>query len=267
MADRLGPCVLCPRLCRTACPVATGSSREAAVPAMIAGVLHEWREGRLPASMAAEAATLCTDCGACQDLCHIHQPLPALIVAARTELLPPPSIEPLRPSTGVGDLVAVEADDRPWAAALAASLGKRVARWVTADGLGVEAVGWPMWEARAAALVARAAGKTIVVADGGSARALREAGVSVVWLHTLVPEAREGCGSCETDGPTPIACCGGAGPLAAHHPEDAGRVAAWWLERAGTAEVRDARCRAHIARSGAAPRDTVDRLLLGDNSA
>ncbi len=65
MAEALDTCAVCPRLCRPACPVAMGSGREAAVPAVIAEVVRAWRDGRVGDDLAREAATLCVGCGGC----------------------------------------------------------------------------------------------------------------------------------------------------------------------------------------------------------
>lgn len=257
-------CALCPRLCRWACPVALGTAREAAVPTALATAIVEHAHGRLSASRAAAAVALCTDCGACGEACHIHQPLPALLRDARAALLRPPPIEPLRPMQGEGDVVVIETDDRSWADALGAALGVPVRRFFTGDGLGVGAVDHPVFEERAKLLHAHLAGFDVVVAHGGVARALRRSGVSFRWLHEAVPAlAGGGCGSCEAPGAArPLACCGAAGPLPTHHPVDAARVAEAWLARR-TGPVVDARCRGHLTSVGASCEDAVDRLIAG----
>lgn len=258
----LDTCVLCPRLCRNACPVATGSAREAAVPTWIATVLREWEAGRLPASVAREAATLCTDCGGCRDACHLDRPLPELLRRARAALLEAPAMEPLRPITGAGELVAVEADDRPLAALLAARLGRPVRRWCTGDRLGVAAIEHASFAQRGAAIREALGPLHAVVADGGVAAALSAAGASFRWVYELVPGLRtdDTVGSCACGGERPLACCGGAGPLARHHPADAARVAERFVERGGGGVLADARCRGHLRAAGLAARDLVDRL-------
>src|SRR5690606_20430343 len=134
--DGIETCALCPRLCRHACPVAEGTRREAAVPALLAETLLAWRRGRVSDEVAREAATLCVDCGACQRACHLHRPLPGLLREARTALLPEPAVAPLGHVEGDGELVAVESDERRWAEALAARLGRPIARLRTDDFLG-----------------------------------------------------------------------------------------------------------------------------------
>lgn len=255
-------CALCPRLCRTSCPVATGSAREAAVPALIAAMALDHERGRLPVEQAIEAITLCTDCGACQDRCHIDRPLPELLRVARGRLTDEPPIEPLRPLEGEGSVIAVEADDRPLAAALATHLGAPVRRWATGDRLGVAAVEHPGFARHAARLRERVGDAEVVVADGGVHHALSAAGVAVAWLHERVLGLPTGDGSCRAGGDRPIACCGAAGPLIRHHPEDAERVGRTWLARADEWRVTDARCRAHLRRCGGAEvTDPLDALL------
>jgi ferredoxin len=256
MADHLAgieTCALCPRLCRHACPAAEGTRREAAVPAVIAEVLLGWTRGRLPDEVAREASTLCVDCGRCRDVCHLHRPLPALLRSARAALLPTPVVAAPADVEGDGELVAIEADARRWAPALAARLDRPVARLATSDGLGGALRGFPGWDGHAARLRERLGGRRAVVADGASAGALGEAGVDVVWLHVLLPDLADGArASCALGAQD---CCGGAWPLAEHHPADARRMA----DRYGTAAIVDARCRGHLV--GA--RDAVDRLLEG----
>ncbi len=254
-------CALCPRLCRTACPVATGSAREAAVPTLIATVLGQWEDGQVSRDLAVQAATLCTDCGGCQDRCHLHRPLPAFLAEVRAKLLDPPPIEPLRSIEGEGNWVAIEADDRPMAAALSQALGHPVARLYTSDALGVAAIEHPVMEPRVARLQKVLAGRELVVADGGVAQVLSRAGMDFQWLHQLVPAPEGASGSCQTDGERPAACCGGAGPLAKYHPDDAKRVGAHWLDRAESWRVEDARCRNHLRKCGGEVTDTLDALL------
>lgn len=262
MIDDWSTCALCPRLCRPACPVTTGSRREAAVPAVIAAAILEWERGDLSAELAAQAATLCTDCGACQDWCLIDRPLPRLLREVRPRLLPEPLIEPLRPIEGEGSRVAVEADDRAFARALSRRLDAPVRRWVTRDHLGVAAVEHPSWPARARALRAHVGEAEVVVADGGSARALEAAGVPFRWLHEVVPGLPGGVGSCAVAGePRPLRCCGAGGPLPRHHPEDARRVGRAWLDRTRSRTLLDARCRAHLRASGGDVVDLLDVLL------
>lgn len=254
-------CALCPRLCRVSCPVATGAAREAAVPSFLALALGEWEQGELDDDTARQVATLCTDCGACQDRCHIDQPLPEALRRARATLLDPPAMAPLEPIEGDGELVAIEADERPLAEALTRSLGRPVARWSTVDRLGVAAIEHPIWERRAASLREAVGSRSVVVVDGGVARALTSAGIGFQWLHELDRTLGTGAGSCAAGGDRPLACCGGAGPLPVHHPDDAKRVAVLWMERADDWRCTDGRCRSHLRAAGGNATDPLDELL------
>jgi ferredoxin len=261
--DRFGTCSLCPRLCRHACPVTTGSAREAAVPALIAGVLRDWERGKLSDADALEVATLCVDCGACRDACHLHVPLPEHLRVVRRQLAPPVPLQPLQAIEGQGAVVAVETDERPLAAILQRHLGQDVARWRTTDRLGVGGMESLGWESHAVQLRERAGSRQVVVADGGAASALGAAGVAYVWAAQLLGVELGGVSSScvlegEKVGDRLLACCGGAGPLARHHPEDAQRVAQrFWDGR----RVADARCRAHLRTAGLPAEDWLDGLV------
>lgn len=261
MSGQWDTCALCPRLCRTACPVATGSAREAAVPTLIATTIRAHEQGRLPVSQAIEAATLCTDCGNCAELCHIDRPLPEFLRSFRGEHLAEPAVEPLRPIEGSGARVAIEADERPFAATLARHLGQSVRRWPTADRLGVALVEHEGWARQASELRRHASTHSLVVADGGVAQALEASDISFEWLHQVVRGLPTGAPSCRQEGRGPLACCGGAGPLATHHPDDARRVGKLWLDRAEDWKVGDARCREHLRGCGADPTDPLDALM------
>ncbi|MCB9679451.1 MAG: (Fe-S)-binding protein [Alphaproteobacteria bacterium] len=254
-------CALCPRLCRSACPVATGSGREAAVPAVIAGTMLDAERGNVPAALAREALTLCTDCGACQEHCHLHVPLPQLLREARAERVPRPALEPLQPIHGTGDWIAIESDDRPFAEALSKALGKDVRKWRTSDHLGVETLAYPGFEERLERIRGRIGNGRVVVVSGGVARVLEKAGVGYQWLHEVVRDLPGGDGSCALGGNRPLACCGAAGPLAAFHPDDAERTGRVWLDRSEEWVVRDARCRSHLNRCGGTVQDPLDALI------
>ena len=254
-------CSLCPRLCRSSCPVATGTAREAAVPAQIARVLREWEDGRTTDAQAAHAATLCTDCGACRDHCHLHRPLPAQLRTVRGRLLDRPEIEPLGVVEGEGDSVVIEADARPLARWLSEHLGRAHRRLSTEDQLGVGAAEHPGFDDRAHELVQLLGDVDVVVADGGVARVLERTGVAFRWLHEVVPDlGADAVGSCRAGGARPMACCGGAEPLRSHHPEDARRVGARFVQRAEGGTLLDAACRNHLAACSRAVRDVVDVL-------
>jgi ferredoxin len=241
--------------------VATGSAREAAVPTLIATVLRAHEQGRLNTAMAVEAATLCTDCGACAEFCHIDRPLPQFLREFRSAHVPEPAVEPLRPIKGDGARVAIEADDRPFAATLASHLGKPVRKWTTSDRLGVALVEHNGWSRQASELRRQAASHALVVVDGGVAWALTAASISFEWLHQVVRGLPMGDPSCRQEGTGPLACCGAAGPLAAHHPDDARRVGELWLARAEEWKVGDARCREHLRACGGEATDPLDALM------
>jgi hypothetical protein len=260
----LETCALCPRLCRHACPVAVGSGREAAVPALLAQVVLRASEGALPAELGLQAATLCVDCGGCQEACHLHQALPAALLAARAAWTPPPQVEALQVPTPGAEALAVEPDARSFARALAARLGFPVAPWKTGDGLGEALRGHPTWAERAAALRSIGQGRQVLVADGASARALTEAGVAYRWLPDLLPELAAGAPRCrDKEGGGSLRCCGGAGPLRRHHPATAGEVGRAWLRHYGAGPVDDVRCAAHLREVGWCSTDVIDRLLAG----
>lgn len=243
----LDTCSLCPRLCRNACPVATVT--EAGTPSTLARVLLDHALGRVTAHVAVAAATSCTDCGGCHDACALGRPLPTLLAAARDRLGVAPVPAPLAPVDGDASPVVVEPDERPLAAAVARRLGRPVAAWPTRDWLGADVLG----HAGAAAHVARvraAVGKRpLWVIDGGSARVGRAAGIEVHWLDEALGGTSPGAGSCARDGHRPFGCCGAAGPLRTHHPEEAAAIARAWRGRSpGT--VRDARCAAFFRSLG-----------------
>lgn len=258
-------CSLCPRLCRHACPVASGSAREASVPTAIASVLREHALGRISDAIALEAATLCTDCGACTESCHLHVPLPKRLRAVRSALLPPVSLAALSPVQGSASLVAIEADSRPFASVLARVLGREVSRWTTTDQLGCQGIeaNKSGWDAHGATIRAQAQSREVVVIDGGVAEALRSAGVPFIWAWTLVGSA-SATGSCAAGGARPAACCGGAGPLARHHPEDAVRTARRFHENSVYPNLLDARCRNHLRQAGVFAKDWLDLMLQGE---
>lgn len=262
MDPRWSTCALCPRLCRTACPVATGAGREAAVPSFIAQTLGEWELGRATEAEARYVATLCVDCGACQDRCHQHRPLPEALAASRARLFDAPGLEPLQPIEGDAAVVAIEVDDRSFAAVLALELGVEVARWPTGDRLGVQAIEHEVFQRRIRRLRRHAEGRSLVVCDGGVASVLSAAGLAFDWLHHRIPDLALDHGSCRTGDSGPLACCGAAGPLLTHHPADATRVGMTWLQRADGWAVADSRCSHHLRSCGGeGVRDALDVLM------
>ncbi len=271
----LETCALCLRLCRSACPVATATGREAATPTRLAEAALQWRRGLLSDDLARQALALCTDCGGCGSFCHIGQPLPEALRQARAALSPAPAVAPLAPIEGDGVVVAVESDARAWAGALAARLGAPVARWRTSDALGAALRGRePAWSSRAAALRTSAEGRELVVHDGDVAAALRDAGVPFRWLQEVLGLActascaAPGTAGARGEGPARVVCCGGAGPLREAWPDDARRLASRWQEEHQPQTVGDARCGRWLAKAGVPVPDVLDRWLsdLGASS-
>lgn len=255
-------CSLCPRLCRTACPVATGAAREAAVPAQIASAVLAWRQGRLPSEAVRDAVTSCVDCGACQDLCHLHVPLPEALSTLRRELgtaPPPPKL--VDPEPGAVLLVVTRDEESllpRYQEAVAAAIGEQVGRWRAPENLGEGSL-----EHRAARrhlddVRAMAGGRRVVTAHRGVSRVLGLAGVRCVELWDLVGLTPPvGCG----DPAAPIACCGGRRPFARQHEQDAARMARHWVAREGPCSGLDSRCAAHLRGAGAQATSLVEAWL------
>jgi ferredoxin len=241
-----------------------GAAREAAVPAVMAATLLAVERGDVPADLAAQTMTLCTDCGACQDHCHLGTPLPDALRRARVQALDEPPMAPLEPITGHGHRVVVESDERRWAGVLADHLGEPLRVWRTTDDLGVAAIEHPGFEGRLRRIRDRVGSAELIVSSGGTAQVLDAAGVTYRWVRELVPTLPRGAGSCRVEGARPFACCGAAGPLRRYHPDDAARLGALWLDRLGEWRVADSRCRTHLGACGGRVTDPVDALLAGD---
>ena len=253
--DVVDSCAVCPRLCRHACPVAEGTAREAAVPANLARIVRGWRAGLFDDALAAEAATLCVDCGACTDACHLHVPLPDALAAVRAERGVVPAPAPLRPIEGSGARVALHTDARAWSAALAERLGEPVAAWSTDDDLGWSGRGHPGWTVHLQRVRVHVGAREVITASQDAARVLAAAGVRVTSLAAALGlEHAAGCGA----GPT--GCCGGRGPLREHHPADAARMAA---RMAWSGPLADPACRHHLRACGRVEAHDVVDVLLG----
>lgn len=265
-------CVYCPRLCRSVCPVAVGSAREAATPtAMMTGPFLAV-VGTLSQREAGALASLCTSCGACTSFCKVQRPVGALLAAARGSLVEAPALAPPGPVEGTAEWVAVECDGRPWGAALARHLGRPVARFATADHLGEALLDHPEpFAAYARLLRERLAGRTVVVADLGCQRAAVAAGLSVKHLVDLAPVGAseavfQACSGPVLPGqtvPGALGCCGARAPLSTAHPTIAADVAAAAAERLGGAAcaTADARCARALRAAGAHILDPVTALL------
>ncbi|MFH1465676.1 MAG: (Fe-S)-binding protein [Pseudomonadota bacterium] len=272
MADPYAGCTFCPQLCRHTCPVVHATGREAATPSRIMALLREVEAGRAPTREGARAAALCTACGACRDHCRFHVDVPALLAAARGRLAPPHTPAPLAAVEGDAALVALECDGRPWSSALAARLGRPVARLATGDHLGEALLDHPTlatpWLRRLRAVLT---GREVVSACGRCHAVLAAAGVVHTWLDDIAPPAWTGpsfaCQTGRTLPGQPVATaalsCGAHGPLARVHPElarDLAREAAAHLP-AGPVAVADACCRAALRGAGADALDPIDLLL------
>jgi ferredoxin len=118
-------CVYCPRLCRHVCPVAAGSGGEAATPTAMMTGAWQWPRDSATAEEALESATLCTQCGACEEHCKLSRPVSALLSEAIGRIRDAPSTPPLE-VLGEGSWVAVETDERRWAEALARHLSEHI---------------------------------------------------------------------------------------------------------------------------------------------
>ncbi len=242
-------CALCPRLCRHACPVAVGTGREAATPTAIAGVLVDHARGQMSDELARKAATLCVDCGACQDACHLHQPLPSVLLTARDVLLspsPPPALPSVPSGVATLFLVAEPADPgRP--TAQVPSDARIVA---CPDRLGVD---HDFGSSPAlSAVVAAFTGLELYTMDGGIFDVLRRAGLDPKWA-LKVPSGSVGSCVCALGERPPLACCGGRGPLREHHPGSAKQLARAFSRRLEPGSVLlDTRCAQHLRDCGCA---------------
>ena len=260
--SNLETCALCPRLCRTACPVVTAVGREAAVPTLIAAAVYAVDTGQQPVSLAQAALGLCVDCGACEQYCHISQPLPSLLREARLRFDCESRHIAIPLIHGDADLVAVETDGRSWSKHLSTHLGIPVARWAVDNGLGVHLIGTSEWSSHRSRILGMLQGRKAVVAHGTIAAVLTACDASFVWLHELLPELKTGVGSCQVgDNPYSSGCCGGSGPLYASHPQDAIRMGQRASRELQSAGLDDSRCAAHLGRCGVKPTDAVARLL------
>jgi hypothetical protein len=247
--SELETCSLCPRLCRHACPVAVGTGREAATPTAIAGVLVDHARGQASDELARQAATLCVDCGACQDACHLHQPLPSLLRQARDVLLSP-SPGPALPSvpSGVQSVwLVVESADTTLPSAEAPSDVHIV---VCPERLGVDHDfgASPELDGVRAAFT----GYDVYTMDGGIFDVLHRAGLEPRWALKVSAMSIGSC-VCTLGERPPLACCGGRGPLREYHPASAKQLAWSFARRLEPGRVLlDTRCAQHLRAQGCA---------------
>lgn len=269
---RLQICALCPKLCRHVCPVAVATGREAATPTHIMTSLLRWSRGELPDELAAQAATLCTDCGACERSCGVDQPVMDMLRVARQVLCAPLPTEPLQAVQGGATFVAIECDSRRWAEALSTQIGRGVARLSTTDHLSSHYLEHP--ESATEHLIAlrdRLGGRTAIVCCHSCGRTTTAAGIETIHLHRLVPMPVSGnihhpCHGPRLEGDTPpeaLACCGAAGPLSREHRDSAADLRAQAAVRLGPGPACsvDARCAQHLASDTLTLLDPISHLL------
>lgn len=273
-AADLATCVFCPRLCRHVCPAAVGSGREAATPTAMATSAWLFLQGAGSLELARQATALCLDCGACERACELHRPLGSMLGAFQRELAPTP-VQPLGTIEGPGRRVAVETDDRSWAAALSARCGEPIGRLRTRDFLGFEARGDASAPRRDEALRRLFAGRTAVVADFRTMAVLEGAGVPCQHLAALTELPPTGrthhpCRGPRLDGepqpPLAMACCGARGPGHGMQDPSGEWVARTCVERlevpvGAYLRTPDAACAAHLRTVGAEVLDPVSWLL------
>lgn len=218
-------CALCPRLCRHACPVATVTGLEAAVPSTMAELLLRSERGEIEATA---VSNLCVNCGGCERACHIHTPWSEAVRPFQQKSSVRPGLGPI---TGNGELVAVMVTDRPWHDALARHLGTGISVCrVTPDGA-------------SASHAEPSRNVRWVVADGRAFDAVREhvgRDATIVWLHQLVDVDARPC--CRMSDSGRHGCCGRGGPLAEVFPSVADRMRTSWDDAPDPRPVADARC-------------------------
>lgn len=78
-------CAFCPKMCRSACPVAEAESRESVTPWAKMSLVHLARQGQVPASSTSvhEKLEACTGCGACVEQCAHGNPVAETLFTAR----------------------------------------------------------------------------------------------------------------------------------------------------------------------------------------
>ncbi len=269
---RIQTCALCPKLCRHSCPVAVATGREASTPTAIMTTLLRWHRDEVEPEQARLAATLCTNCGSCETTCGIEQPVIKILREVRAQLVEPMAAKPLQKVEGGATYVAIECDDRNWAAALAAHLGRGVARLQTHDHLGADRLDHPQSATEhLVGLRDRLGGRVAIVSCHRCESAVKAAGIDTLHLQTLCPMPISGtihhpCHGPRLEGDTPasaLACCGASGPLRHTHPEAAMDVKAQAVLRLGTDSAcsPDTQCAQHLRSGGLNVIDPVSHLL------
>ena len=259
------PCAFCPRLCRHACPVATATGMESAVPATIFAVLHGHRAGFEDADAARGAASLCLGCGACTTACVPGVPVAERIRAWRGALGWTPVAEALGEVEGDAMHVCVLGPDETWAEAWSARGGLPHATLRTSDGLGYGA--WVAGNRGAAATLRRAfgGGRVAVTASLDAAVVLEGEGIPVerLGVNPSAPRFRTCFEGDEVPAaPGQLACCGRREGFAAREPEAAREVARANVRAlAGARAVcADQACAAWLREHGAQVEGPADAL-------
>ncbi|NOY28395.1 MAG: hypothetical protein GXP62_21270 [Oligoflexia bacterium] len=278
----LAICVYCPKLCRHVCPVAVGTARESAAPSNMALQVFRFLRGQGPVDLALDAAALCVECGACTRHCDLDRPLGDLLGQLYRGLSTPPAPPLLPPIQGDARHVAIETDERHWAAALATLLDQPVACLRTDDHLGLAALGHPVGGSIfSRRLEAHLAGRVAVVSEHRTLSALQLVGVETLHLADLVDMAGPGlvhhpCRGPRLPGETPpdaLACCGATAALPDRHAALARDLAEESARRLGVApdggqhdtalQLRspDSGCANALRAAGLVVRDPIDALL------
>lgn len=255
-------CAYCPRLCRHTCPVAVGTSLEAATPTSMATTVLLVIRGRLELADGLAAVDLCLGCGACTAHCKEHVPVGARLHAWRAEHEAAPIAEPLAPVEGDARLVCV-VTDQDWSSAWARREGLAVARLRTGDALGHAA--WRLGAADVPARVAsHLAGREAATASGEVAAVLEAAGIPVRRLPAPHGERRyRTCHEGAAPGPDQLACCGRREGFAARREDLARQIAEENVRLLAGGEVAcaDEACAGWLRRHGARVAGPVDGLL------
>ncbi|MCC6217068.1 MAG: (Fe-S)-binding protein [Polyangiaceae bacterium] len=241
-AAELETCGYCPKLCRSACPVAEAAPNEALTP-WGKMTLAWWGDRGLVATdeEVARTAWACTGCGACSGRCAHHNPVGSVLRAARADHASTGN-EPAAARAVAAGHARRRAEAAPTLAALGALPGVR------ADATAVVLVGCGYLRhapavARSIVRVAARLAGGVHVARGCCGLALAEAGDASGAANALAELVAEvgarrlvvgdpGCALhlAEATGrrPTSLAeLAAGAGPRIAIVPELAGRALRW----------------------------------------
>lgn len=191
-------CAWCPRLCRHVCPVAVATGLESATPTAMATAAWMADHGLMDVEVALGAVDLCNGCGACEQHCKLHAPLPALLRAWR-ERHRRTVAAPLAAIVGDGEVVDLLVGDEP----------PGDAAWLRTP----DALGHAAWKAGDDEVIARVAehlrGRHARVRHGDIAEVLVAAGIPMTRVPAP-PAARTfaTCWEGASAGPGQLSCCG-----------------------------------------------------------